>query len=1113
MTQRRKKNKRAAAVCLCASLVLLTAATGGMAVAASRGGFIDLPVLSALAQPGQEERPDASRAPSETPPDADMTPDEGAPAPGEEPAPPPEPARIRRPDEMRAVMLTPGVDYLTGESAAQSKERIDDAVAAAVDLTMNTMIVETALPDGGVVYPSALLPNARLEPGFDPVAHAVESARAAGLYVYVVCYATDRLPDGQSGPAALGGRVDAALLDAVAADMSNVAASYRPDGVLLDGYYNVADPSSYQTYLRSGAAIGFDAYMRAIPEELVTLAREKIKAAAPSVQLGLLSEAQWASQSEVEGGSATSAAFSALTDGNADALRYAKQGLVDFVAVRAYGSLDDGVIPYQQVVSWWAEETVKAGVPLYVVHAADRAVTDAVGWSEYDQLARQVITGREQPGYEGSIFNSLSRLLENPKDMAVKLVGYYEGSVKPEHIMTDLELTQPAKTVFTSFDPTVIFAGNTDPNTDATINGTPVVTDENGYFTLEMDLAEGENVFQIVHKGKTVTYKITRVVEVVREVTPTGVITADGGTKLTIGAVAYADAKVYAVINGKTVPMTLVEDEADDTLRDTAYRRFAGTFTLPEATTTVQDLGSIVVFGEWQEFKKNKTGGSVKVNARALPSDGRPVVVTSEWAETFPSNTLSHYSDPSYFPLPKGALDYAVGDEIKYTATDDGKTKTYSFYRLQSGLRVLTGDIAAAPVSAAPVGNRVSGCTVTSDSRHTRVILSTQQKVAYTARFSSDAVTVQFHYTSGMPEGMSLNKNPLFSSVSFTDDTMTLKLREQGVFMGYAAYFDSDGNLVLRFNNPPVVSGNDLTGVKIVVDPGHHVSDPGAPGYLASHPERVINYQVAAKLASVLRSRGASVVMYDTQNYAFSLEQRVQMANAADPHLFVSIHSNSSAYSRSADGSEAYYFSPYSYALSQYAAGNTASALNTNNRGGKFGRYYVTRSMQFPSILVEMGFMSNQTEYSKLVNDEYQSRVASGLAGSISSYLKLMGNNAGLTGTQSSGAAPSANAGRDDGPPDTAGDQAQAGGGTLMLSDREIYLLVGEELTLSAWDNDDEDCEIEWSALGDGEAVHLQQLGTDSLDVTGVRPGEITVTARVKGDPSRSASCVIVVEE
>ncbi|MEG1773244.1 MAG: N-acetylmuramoyl-L-alanine amidase, partial [Oscillospiraceae bacterium] len=751
--------------------------------------------------------------------------------------------------------------------------------------------------------------------------------------------------------------------------------------------------------------------------------------------------------------------------------------------------------------------------PLYVMHASSKAITDEAGWGEYDQLSRQVIEARELAGFSGSIFDSLSRMVENPKEFATKLIGYYNGSVKPEHIMTDLELTQPAKTTFTSFEKTVVFAGNTDPNTDATINGVPIKVDENGYFALEMELTEGENTFQIVHKGRTASYQITRVIEVVREVTPQSgtSIEADGGTKLTISAVAYREAKVYAVINGKTVSLKIPEDEGDGDhdLRGTAYARFTGVYTVPDATTSVQNLGPITVWGEWGEIKKSKQGAVIKVNARALPSDGTPIVVTAAWAETFPSSTLSQYSHPNYLPLPKGALDYAIGNEIKYTFVNDRNVlTTYKVYKLQSGLRVFSDDISAVSVNSAPVNNVITGCTVASDDRYTKVILATRQQVSYVAKYSesSDRLTVQFNYTNSLPESMTLNKNPLFSAVTFSGDTMTLKFREKGVFLGYDAYFDDSGNLVMRFNNPPQVSGNDLSGVRIAIDPGHVGNDSGALGYLGAYPERVVNWSISSKLASVLKSRGAEVIMWDTRYNNYSLPQRVQMAVDAEPHLLLSVHSNSAGSNRAATGSEAYYFTPWSYALSQYAAGNLAGALGTENRGGKFGYYYLTRNTQFSSALVETGFMTNQNEYSKLVDDSYQNRMATGLANAITQYFQLMGKNAGLTGTQSSGSAVT-DSGQGTGNAAARPPQTDV---TLELSESALELAVDDEVTLEAWVGGLDNAEIVWSAEGNREVAELIEEG-DTMTLVALMPGTMVITAQIKGQSACVASCKLTV--
>ncbi len=1116
--RRAKRRKKHLATFLCITLVLLTVATGVFAALWSGADSTDLPKFIQKASFGVK-RPESAPEPDkpssgETPGDTD----------------PPDQAPVAPkifPDELRAVTLKPGVDFSVTGSSEAIADGIGKAIDAALELTMNAVVIDTLDADGQVLYPSSFLPS-RLEKGEaeqpDPLLMAIEQAREAGLYVYTTYYITD-VTFGDK--ISVLGRASASLVDGVAADIASFSGRYRPDGLLLDGYYNVQSKKSYSNYLLLGGGVGFEDYMQAVPETLLTLVCTELDRTAPSVAVGLLSEAVWANDYEDENGSATRAAFSTFADGNADTVKFIQAGLADFVAVKAYGSIEDPSTPYQAVASWWADVADTTGTPLYIVHAADRAVTDAVGWGEYDQLARQVIEARTLPKYDGSIFNSLARLQENPKDCATKLVGYFAGSVKPEHIMQDLELTMPRQTTFTSFDPSVLFTGHTDPNTDSTINGVGIKTDENGYFQLEMPLTEGENVFKINHKGKTVTYNITRITEVVKEVSPgSGTLNVDGGTKLTIDAVAYAEAKVYAVIGGQTVTLKQSADaQQDDEYRDTAYARFSGVFTVPDAKTEEQNLGAVTIYGEWNGIKKSKSGAGVVVNKRVLPSDGTPVVVTADLAETFRGDTMSQYSEPTYFPLPKGALDYVVGEELKYSFTDKNQVETYRFYRLQSGLRVFADDIATVSVNSAAVNNSISGVTVTSDARYTKVILATRQQISYVATYAADKLTFKFNYTNSMPDSMKLSKNPLFSAVNFSDDTMTLTLRSSGKFMGLYPYYDNDGNLVLRFNNPPIISANNMRGAKIVIDPGHGGNDVGALGYLSAYPERTINYSVTAKLVSILKNRGATVLVTNGSEYNYlSLEQRVAATAAADPHLFISVHSNSTAYNTSAAGTEAYYFNHWSTGLAQFTSANVASALGTNNRGQKFGYYYVTRSMQYPAILLEAGFMSNQTEYHKLINEGYQDNIANGIANAIVTYLQYMGSAGSMTGTETSGRSvddagknSSAHANLTSNGIGQDGDGGARGQGddgdaiNFHLDATRLTLAPGQQAELEAlWDSD-EDLTVLWAADGDGDAAELGSLD-NKLIIKAKASGEMKLIATVQGRSNLQAECRLIVE-
>jgi len=102
--------------------------------------------------------------------------------------------------------------------------------------------------------------------------------------------------------------------------------------------------------------------------------------------------------------------------------------------------------------------------------------------------------------------------------------------------------------------------------------------------------------------------------------------------------------------------------------------------------------------------------------------------------------------------------------------------------------------------------------------------------------------------------------------------------------------------------------------------------------------------------------------------------------------LFVSVHHNTSPNTK-ANGVEAYYFSNQSKSLASSVAAGISNSAGMTNRGGKYSTYFVTRHQHFPSILVECGFLSNQTEYNRLIESSTQEQIAKGLSDGIIAYL------------------------------------------------------------------------------------------------------------------------------
>ncbi|PSL45748.1 N-acetylmuramoyl-L-alanine amidase [Salsuginibacillus halophilus] len=171
--------------------------------------------------------------------------------------------------------------------------------------------------------------------------------------------------------------------------------------------------------------------------------------------------------------------------------------------------------------------------------------------------------------------------------------------------------------------------------------------------------------------------------------------------------------------------------------------------------------------------------------------------------------------------------------------------------------------------------------------------------------------------------------------------------------------------------------GGSLAGKTIVVDPGHGGHDPGASAYGVVEKNVVLN--TGNYLAPMLEAQGAHVIQTRSTDRFISLSGRTNMANNAGADAFISIHANAAG-SSAAHGTETYWSSNYSAAESRELAEKINSELvrelNTRDRGAKQANFHVTRESRMPSVLVELGFVTNYSEAQQLNSASTQRRAA-----------------------------------------------------------------------------------------------------------------------------------------
>lgn len=985
------------------------------------------------------------------------------------------PVTFNIPDRMRAVTILPGEDYLTekNEAADSVKKEIDAALDAAKDLGMNTVLVGTSTEDFAA-YESLTRPTANAV--FDPLDYLFAGARSRGMYVYCF-YDLKATYDGAK--LVTYPRFDTALMNGIEKELGAFLEKYSPDGLFFTNYDFPESDTAFADYMNCGGGMSYQDYLDGASRQVMELASSLVRKKSPGVQVGLVTEPQWATTKENEAGQNTLDPYSMLTDGHCDAKAMIEDKLVDMIAVKAFGSLTDGKIPFDRIVKWWSELAAENEVRMYAIHAADRMANSSyTGWGSSDQMTKQAITLESYKGCGGSVFYGLASMKADPAGSVTLLKKYFRNEVNTDYIMTELSISVPAKLTYSTYEPTVLFRGASDPTNPVTVNGTEIKTDANGYFSQSYNLKPGLNTFTIVHKDKTLVYKITRNVKIFQSVAPTGTLTVDGNTDITLTAMAYEDAKITAVVNGQTVTLTRDNSEDDNTDKDSFYVKYTGTYRTPAASGSVKNLGNITFKGSWEGIDENEAGASIKVNKITEVGSGSPIVVTASQAETFPTSTLDDLSDGSYYPLPKGALDYTVGDMIVFTSG----SSTYRYYKLASGLRVYAGDISTSSQQVQDVV--VNGMSITANASTTTVALNMSQPTSYSVSYSNGGISFTFNYLkSACGNISSLTKNPIFSSATWSGDTLTLRFRKTNGMCGYTASYN--GNILsLQFNNPP----SGIAGAKIVIDPGHGGTDVGALGFYPGKHEDYVNRQIATELAAILRNRGASVLLIDTSGSAkVVLQTRVAQASAFKPQIFLSVHSNSATNS-SARGSEAYYFYDFSQQFCSYINSALYNAMGNYNRGAKYGLYYVTRTTQYTSVLAECGFMSNESEYVQLLQN--YSQIASSLANGIGNYINSIYSGYTATGTETVGKV----------------SQVPVKGVTLDKTTLELTAGATGQLVAKLNPEDATDQSMTWSSSNNG-VVTVDQNGS----LKAVAAGTATIAVKTT-DGGYTATCKVTVK-
>lgn len=229
----------------------------------------------------------------------------------------------------------------------------------------------------------------------------------------------------------------------------------------------------------------------------------------------------------------------------------------------------------------------------------------------------------------------------------------------------------------------------------------------------------------------------------------------------------------------------------------------------------------------------------------------------------------------------------------------------------------------------------------------------------------------------------------------------------------------------------------------VMLDPGHGGKDPGAIGYSGTY-EKNVSLATAFELQRLLEGSGRyRVAMTRTADRFIALEERVARAQEHGAALFVSMHADAlhddavrgaSVYTLAPQASDAQtaqlaqrensadrFAGPSFRAVSPEVAQILASLVQRETRIGsarlanrlvasldhsvpmlpnpeRHAGFVVLKSADIPSVLVEMGFMSNPRDEAELRQPGHRAMVARAMRDAIDGYFAAAGHIAAALG-------------------------------------------------------------------------------------------------------------------
>jgi N-acetylmuramoyl-L-alanine amidase len=561
-----------------------------------------------------------------------------------------------------------------------------------------------------------------------------------------------------------------------------------------------------------------------------------------------------------------------------------------------------------------------------------------------------------------------------------------------------------------------IFAiGSAPTKGEVKINQQTVPRSPNGHFASVLPLKVGANKITIEYQGQTKVLTVTRSAPAGIKL-PEGKLAADSlepqgdlarmpGDEICFGAIGPAKSQVSVNVGGQDIPLkeqtnkvVLPDNKAALIDRNQPQAVYgAGHYLGCAIAVAAADLGN-------PNYKlQTKTTSTTEPQPGATPPtigqlapgkvqilspnnlDVAEVKVEGGITRTGPSSNHSRLT-----PLPKGTKASITGRQ-----TGDNNGKQANWVRLDYGAWILAEEVTITPSTGGSPKTIVKSVTSRQREGATDVIFPLQVPVPMTIEQGTNTVTLTLYNTTAQTDIIKFGEDPVVSRLDWRQSApgivkyvFTLKPKQQ---WGFKLQYQGT-SLVLSLRHPPKL-GNDLNkplaGTKILLDPGHGGADSGAVGP-NGYTEKDANLYAAKLLANELAMRGAAVYLTREVDKDLSLEDRRRIIDGLEPTLAFSVHHNSlpDGGNPATKGFSTFWYHPQAQSVSLHLHNHVVKKLGRPSYGVFWDNLALARPASAPSVLLELGFMSNPTEFEQsIANPQAQQALARSLADGMTEWL------------------------------------------------------------------------------------------------------------------------------